>query len=394
MNENIWHDITPHDYDAHMSHPSVGQTQMLNKIIKEQFELIPVGKRPEACVAILGITNGNGLEHVHSCGIGHVLGIDIHPLFLEECKNRYADLSEKLSLFQLDLVADMPEAIDVLSPCDLIIANLLIEHIHLDNFTKLVGGLPRHGQIVSCVIQVNPNGVIRSESGMEHIFDTVVTQVEEENENNIQSAMELCGYLFKNKTPYDLPNGKQFVRLDFIAETECFCPFRKRGDFVVRQAIESDIPDIESILSDAVQWMDENELHLWEIEDVKWDSLSKHYAVGDFYIAYSGAAPAACMALIDYDPGFWPDVPKGESLYLHKLAVIRKYADKGFSRELIAFAKAKAISLKIQSLRLDCHRNRDKLRAVYEKQGFVCVEEKTLFGRFETAFYVCNDFRT
>ena len=162
---------------------------------------------------------------------------------------------------------------------------------------------------------------------------------------------------------------------------------------MVRQATEKDIPIIENILLGAVEWMDENELHQWEAENVKWNHLSKYYAVSDFYIAYNGDDPVACMALVDYDPKFWPDVPKGESLYLNKVAVVRKYAGKGFTKELIDFAKTKAENVGIHSLRLDCHKNRDKVRAVYEKQGFVCVEEKTIFGRYETAFYSCNDLR-
>ena len=156
---------------------------------------------------------------------------------------------------------------------------------------------------------------------------------------------------------------------------------------MVKQATEKDIPVIENILLDAVQWMD----HQWEAENVKWNHLSKYYTIGDFYIAYDENVPAACMALIDYDPNFWPDVPRGNSLYLHKVAVIRKYAGKGFSKELVDFAKTRAVALGISSLRLDCHKNRNKVRNVYEKQGFVCVEEKTLFGRYETAFYICSD---
>ena len=160
---------------------------------------------------------------------------------------------------------------------------------------------------------------------------------------------------------------------------------------MVRQAAEKDIPIIEGILLDAIQWMDENELHQWEVENVKWSNLSKNYAISDFFIAYDGDIPAACMALIDYDPVFWEDIPRGASLYLHKVAVIRKYAGKGFSKELIDFAKTQAKDCGIKALRLDCHKNRYKVRAVYEKQGFLCAEKKTLFGRYETAFYVCDD---
>ena len=126
------------------------------------------------------------------------------------------------------------------------------------------------------------------------------------------------------------------------------------------------------------------------MENGKWEKLSQYYKVNDFYIAYENDIPVACMALINYDPHFWPDIVKGKSLFLHKVAVIRDYAGKGFSKELIDFAKAKAKYLGIKKLRLDCHKRRDRVRSVYEKQGFVCVEEKTLFGKYETAFYECN----
>ena len=99
------------------------------------------------------------------------------------------------------------------------------------------------------------------------------------------------------------------------------------------------MPIIESILSDAIKWMDENDLHQWETENFKWSNLSKYYAINDFYIAYDENILVVCMVLIDCDPDFWPDVPMGESFYLHKAAVVRKYAGKSFSKESIDFAK-------------------------------------------------------
>jgi len=190
---------------------------MLNEIIKEQFEIIPVSKRSNSCVAILGITNGNGLEHINLCSIGRVIGIDINQAFLDECQTRYSNLTQRLDLHKLDLMAEIADAINVLSQCELIIANLLIEHIHLENFSKIIAGLPRHKQVVSCVIQVNPDGAIASASGIEHVFDNVVKQVEEGNEKALDVSMKDCGYSMANKTIYDLPNGKHFIRLDYAA---------------------------------------------------------------------------------------------------------------------------------------------------------------------------------
>ena len=217
MENNPWHDIKPNDYDMHMSHPNVAQTQMLSRIIKEQFELIPQEQRLMACIAILGITNGNGLEHVVPCGVAKIIGIDINKAFLDECQARFSEIESRLDLFQLDLMIDTARSIEILSKCDLIIANLLIKHIHLYNFIKIIAGLPKQNKIVSCVIQINPDGVAVSRSGHEYVFEAIANQREEEHEHLIVSSMKNNGFVTSNRVIYDLPNGKQFIRLDFTS---------------------------------------------------------------------------------------------------------------------------------------------------------------------------------
>ena len=210
--DNVWSSITPSDYDAHMAHPQVAQIQLLTAIIGEQLALCANG-----CAAILGITNGSGLEHVAASGIEKLIGIDINEAFLQECRVRFPDLGERLELIPMDLMTESTKAADILAPCGLIIADLLISHIHLDNFMKIVAELPHHRQIVSCVIQVNPDGVIVSQSGFEHVFDDVVAHMEEEAESLLTAAMTSAGFALCGRTVYDLPNQKQFVRLDYAA---------------------------------------------------------------------------------------------------------------------------------------------------------------------------------
>ena len=160
---------------------------------------------------------------------------------------------------------------------------------------------------------------------------------------------------------------------------------------MVKQANENDIPIIEGILLDAVNWMARSGLqNQWNDSNVKWANLSKSFQISDFYIAYHNGIPAACMALTDYDPTYWPHIPKGESLFLHKVAVKREFAGKGFSKELIDFAKTFAFRNCVNTIRLNCNQHRNKLRSVYENEGFVCVEEKTFLERHDTALYTCN----
>ena len=153
-------------------------------------------------------------------------------------------------------------------------------------------------------------------------------------------------------------------------------------------ASEKDIPKIEDILLDTIQgWADPSDKNLWREDQIKWKRLSKDFVVSDFHIALLDGSPAACMAVVDHDPFFWPDVEKGTSLFIHKLAVKRFAAGKGLSDALIAHAKTMCAKRNISSLRLDCYSKSPKLRAVYERNGFVCVGEKVLFDKYPTAFY-------
>ena len=162
-------------------------------------------------------------------------------------------------------------------------------------------------------------------------------------------------------------------------------------DVLVKQATEADIPVIERILAEAVARMDAMGQHQWEYKNVRWEALAHFYNTpANFYIAYANDEPAACMALVDHDPAIWQGIPAGESLYIHKLAVRPAFAGQGLSRVLVDFAKDMAQKRGITTLRLDTHRDRPKVRAVYEKQGFVCVEETILFGKYATALYVCT----
>lgn len=158
----------------------------------------------------------------------------------------------------------------------------------------------------------------------------------------------------------------------------------------IKQASAEDIPVIENILLDAVNWLDSTGNSLWTKEQVSWRGLARHYSAEDFYIAYLDGEAVGCMALVDYDPEFWPGIQKGESLFIHKLAVKRSGAGKGVSKSLINFAKKQCKCRNIEYVRLDCDQFRDKVRKLYESEGFTCIDERCLWGKYHTAFYECR----
>jgi GNAT superfamily N-acetyltransferase len=158
----------------------------------------------------------------------------------------------------------------------------------------------------------------------------------------------------------------------------------------IRQATEIDIPILEGILLDTVNWLNEMGQPLWGADDVKWDALSKKHQISDFYIAYADGVPSGCMALIDYDPFFWPDVKKGESLFMHKLAVTKNARKTGVADALVNYFKKQGKIHGISVIRLDTHAWRPKTRAFYERHGFVSVGIKICESdpRKNTALYI------
>ena len=160
------------------------------------------------------------------------------------------------------------------------------------------------------------------------------------------------------------------------------------SNIIIKQTAEADIPVIESILIDTVKWLNEIGQPLWSASEVTWDALSKNYKINDFYIAYADGTPSGCMALVDYDPFFWPDVKKGESLFIHKLAVTKAARKTGVANALMDFFKDQGTVRGAKALRLDTHALRPKLRAFYERHGFVFVEVKVFKGDRHTAFYI------
>jgi len=150
----------------------------------------------------------------------------------------------------------------------------------------------------------------------------------------------------------------------------------EQNQIIINQADSNDIPIIESILLDAVKWMDEIGRQLWSEESVKWENLSKSYGIDDFYVAYINEEPVGCVAIIDYDPFLWEDIAKGESLFIHKLAVKRSVRGIGVSDALIDYFKRKGKAAGVKSVRLDVHVFRPKLCEFYEKHGFVCSHER------------------
>lgn len=127
---------------------------------------------------------------------------------------------------------------------------------------------------------------------------------------------------------------------------------------------------VSEILLEAVSWMDARGMSLWRRDQVMLDKVQQDVEAGLFYLAWDEQQAVGTLKYQLEDELFWPDVPQGESAFIHKLAVRRAYSSGVVSNHLLKWAVEKSKPQGLRYLRLDCDAARPKLCALYENFGF------------------------
>jgi GNAT superfamily N-acetyltransferase len=139
----------------------------------------------------------------------------------------------------------------------------------------------------------------------------------------------------------------------------------------IRQASPPDTVKVAEILAEAARWLEQRGMLMWRDDELVPARLAADVAAGLVFIAESDHGPAGVVKFQLEDAEFWPDVPSGDSAFVHRLAVSRRFAGGEVSSTLLNWAIERARSLGKKYLRLDCEASRPKLRALYERFGFV-----------------------
>jgi len=202
--KNPWEEIKLSDYENHMKLDTVMQLQCLNAIMKNQFY-----QYTAKTVMVLGVSGGNGLEHIDSKRIEKVYGIDINQEYLTECIARYENLSSVLECLR----ADLTDENTVLPYSDLVIANLFIEYIGYKCFEYVISKVrPKY---VSTVIQINTGESFVSDSPYLHVFNQLDSVHHQIDEVTLSETMNAIHYQIIAKEEHLLPNGKKLVQLNY-----------------------------------------------------------------------------------------------------------------------------------------------------------------------------------
>jgi GNAT superfamily N-acetyltransferase len=139
---------------------------------------------------------------------------------------------------------------------------------------------------------------------------------------------------------------------------------------IIRQAIPQDAEKVMGILREAAQWLEQSGMSMWRDDELSPARIAADIGAGQFFLAEREGVAAGVVKFQLEDSLFWPDVPRNQSAFVHRLAVRRRFAGGGISSALLGWAVERARTLGKEYLRLDCEASRLRLRAVYEKLGF------------------------
>ena len=207
--DNIWNTIPLEDYELHMLHKSVGQSQLLNNLTKKYLKKLS----PEI-VMFLGISGGNGLEHIDNNVTSKVFGIDINQNYLDETKKRFKDQIPNLNLLNIDISSRNTEK---LIKANLIWAALIFEYVEIDICFEFINNNIQENGYLIVTIQEN-NGVSSvSQTGIETI-KSVGQILKLISESDLISIADKFGFRKIDFEENILPNKKSLKTYTFVKE--------------------------------------------------------------------------------------------------------------------------------------------------------------------------------
>lgn len=163
-------------------------------------------------------------------------------------------------------------------------------------------------------------------------------------------------------------------------------PLGQQETPLIRQATPQDVEAIATLLYEAEAWLRSLGMPMWRPEELDPGRLRRDVVAGLHYVAEVQGEVVGTIRFQLEDPEFWPDRPAGEAAYVHRLAVRRDYAGRGIAAALLDWAARRASELGYQWLRLDCERDRPRLRAFYERNHFEHHSDRDV-GPFRVARY-------
>jgi GNAT superfamily N-acetyltransferase len=138
-----------------------------------------------------------------------------------------------------------------------------------------------------------------------------------------------------------------------------------------------DVPETDALIRATAEWLINKGEPLWGPNETSLDELRRVARIGELIVGRVASELATCMFLHNEDRLFWPLAALGEALYIHRLAVARKFAGRGYAHAMLDWAADEARRQGRLFLRLDCE-PRAKLLALYRNAGYRRIDSEPI----------------
>ncbi len=157
---------------------------------------------------------------------------------------------------------------------------------------------------------------------------------------------------------------------------------------LIKATGSDDFEQASLILSAVAKSLEASGQPLWTQQQVSTAELKHSYPLTSLYFLEQDFQQVGVVFLQDRDELFWPDLPENDSsLFIHKLALHPEYRGRQLGHRALKAIAQFAREHFFDTLRLDCHRGRQKLNAFYRNFGFEFIDRQTFQG-FDVARYL------
>jgi GNAT superfamily N-acetyltransferase len=139
----------------------------------------------------------------------------------------------------------------------------------------------------------------------------------------------------------------------------------------------ADVPEADALIRATAEWLIEKGEPLWGPNETSLEELERVTRLGELIVGRVEGELATCMYLHDEDRVFWPQVVPREAFYVHRLAVARRFAGRGYAHAMLEWAEGEARAHGRPFLRLDCE-PREKLLALYRSAGYSRIDAQPI----------------